>query len=386
MAPVHSYCVRHAAPAPPGRPGMIGAPDAWSLVTRALFPAADRGGRIVSLLQGADELWPDVVELSGDHLVTPAAWLGLRRPELAPHVPAEAAHYLQTLHALNVERNERILAQLDEMLAALRRRSVTPLLLKGGAQLKLNVHGDLGARVLTDLDLLVQKDSFAAARSALDELGYRPIPDEGSRFHHDEPLAREGDRASVELHWSPLGRRAANVLADGTFWQRATLVSNTAQQFYVLGPNDSVMLLFAHGQIVDRHADTFQISLRALQDLVALTAFHGDRIDWERLTADLAGYGYESEWLNFLYVAQRVTGIQLPGSLRFGLRQRAHYALCVAALVSGRIDDMLTRLSSLSRHEMRLRYGGNPSGWEINARRLRFLTERARSRLFSRSV
>jgi hypothetical protein len=326
-------------------------------------------------------MWPAVVDLAGRHLVTPALWLGLRAPENRRHLPQDAVQYLQALYDLNAERNRRILAQLDEILGAFNRASIKPLLLKGGAYLKLNAHKGIGARTLTDLDILVQRDSFTVARAALDQIGYRPMG-EGTRFHHDDPLVREGDVTSVELHWSPLGRRAANVLGDGAFWTRALETTDEAGSFYVLAPTDAVMLTFAHSQIVDRHAQTFQISLRALQDVVALAELYGDRIDWRQLAADSSSYGYGPEWLNFLYVAARITGVRLDAASRFGFRQMAYYALCEAGRQSPFIGRWLFRLAQLSKHEIRGYYGGNPGPWGTNFRRLRFIADRLQMRWF----
>src|SRR5690606_16229368 len=131
-----------------------------------------------------------------------------------------ARHYLETLHAMNVARNRDMAAQLEETIEALNHRGISPMLLKGAAYLMLGTHGDAGARVTSDLDLLILDEQIETARDTLHALGYSPkARTDRPGHHHLAPLVRDGSPAAVELHRDVLVPWAQRILPTRAVWK-----------------------------------------------------------------------------------------------------------------------------------------------------------------------
>ena len=98
--------------------------------------------------------WEPVVELAGEHYMTPALYSALRGKGLLDVVPAELRDYLAAIHSLNCERNRRLVAQAFEIGGILNKIGIEPLLMKGVGNLLVGVYPDSGVRMAGDIDLL----------------------------------------------------------------------------------------------------------------------------------------------------------------------------------------------------------------------------------------
>ena len=141
-------------------------------------------------LDAAD--WPAVIALANHTLLTPALFASLDRSGRVGGLPAEVGEYLRFIHDCNRDRNRRLSAQLGEVVAALNRRGVVPLLLKGAVPLFLASDDRFSSRMTSDLDLAVEATEEPLALACLAELGYGEL--EG-----DRGMARARDAGPVEI-------------------------------------------------------------------------------------------------------------------------------------------------------------------------------------------
>src|SRR5712691_5071934 len=82
--------------------------------------------------RGPEVAWELLIEASSHHYVTPAlAWCIKDQPD----APSEVRDYLDTVLALNAQRNEALLAGLARIVDALNAIAIEPVLLKGAARL-----------------------------------------------------------------------------------------------------------------------------------------------------------------------------------------------------------------------------------------------------------
>ena len=116
--------------------------------------------------------WKAVVSLANNHLLTPAMWVLLTKKNLTDKLPDELRDYLRELHQLSKERNAQLRAQLLEAVRQLNRIDIAPVLLKGAMHLVTDVYGDPGARIMSDIDLLVPGENIEDCLTALHGLGY----------------------------------------------------------------------------------------------------------------------------------------------------------------------------------------------------------------------
>jgi hypothetical protein len=114
-----------------------------------------------------------LVALAGQHLVSPALWPGLVARGLEGSFEPDLRDYLDALHALNAQRNRRLVSQARELAEALNACAIEPIFLKGTAQLLLGLYPDPGLRLIGDMDVLVDADRLDVAAAALRSVGYR---------------------------------------------------------------------------------------------------------------------------------------------------------------------------------------------------------------------
>src|SRR6476660_1624248 len=119
--------------------------------------------------------WQSVIALANRTLLTPALYSALALSGEINRLPDDVREYLGFIHDRNWERNMRLGAQLAEAVAALNRRSIVPLLLKGAVPLFLSPANRIPARMTSDLDLSVEAADEAGAQECLGELDYTPL-------------------------------------------------------------------------------------------------------------------------------------------------------------------------------------------------------------------
>ena len=215
---------------------------------------AGLGGRP---LAGTD--WDAVIALANHTLLTPALCAALRSTGELDRLPADAAEFLAFIHGRNRERNLRLRDQLAEAVAALNRRRITPILLKGAAPL-FALDGAPPTRMTSDLDIGVPPPCLSAARNCLTRLGYAAEP--GAR-----EFARAGDGGVVDLRASA---------APGVETERAGL------RAVIPRAETRALHWILHDLLKEGDYWRGRIDLRHLRDLAELAE---EGVDWDLVRA-----------------------------------------------------------------------------------------------------
>ena len=200
--------------------------------------------------------WRDVAALSRFHQVYGLLLQGLQTlPEVlaASGIEAElrAAHKRQALAVM------RQLATLRQALDCFREQDVPVLALKG-LPLSERLCGTPFARRSVDVDLLVDRDSFAACRQMLLAKGFRAQSD-----YRETPARRRWDamtgktqtfihgdgpaRVAVELHWRLLANPHYIDTAFKPLYQRRSSTRIGSTHVPTLGEADEFVYLMCHG-------------------------------------------------------------------------------------------------------------------------------------------
>jgi len=236
-----------------------------------------------------------------------AAWTAWAKGRDLAHIDASSFALLATVYsrlrgsgALGAEesrlagiwrwswaRNELTLRAAARVLALFSSAGVPCVALKG-LPLLLLCHGDRGARVMFDADLLVPEDRLADAWRILREDGWTPKhadpPPRVRPFLHAVPFTHTSG-AAIDLHWKPLPFEGTPGAWEGV---RARAVPGTVNGTPALFPDpvDLALLAVAHGLRPDPHA-----ALRWVVDLVALLRSRDGRFDWAALHARAGAWG-----------------------------------------------------------------------------------------------
>lgn len=159
---------------------------------------------IQNLIKSNEIPWPIFVKIASDHLVLPTIYVNFREHKMLEFLPVELNQHLQYIYNLNVDRNRKILFQIEELNALLSEADICPIYLKGAGNLLDNLYPDIGSRIMGDIDFLVHENEFLKAVDVLVNNGYynklKFIPEFHFRYKHFPRLAKKGMSAEVEVH------------------------------------------------------------------------------------------------------------------------------------------------------------------------------------------
>jgi hypothetical protein len=324
--------------------------------------------------------WEAVVSLANNHLLTPAMWVALKKKNLTAELPDELRDYLHELHQMSKERNAKLRAQLLEAVRRLNRIDITPVLLKGAMHLVTDVYGDTGARIMTDIDLLVPREKIDACLPALHDLGYEAEEDIHNDYHEDHhhcaPLFRPGDYGSLEIHRSLTENTYADILPTEIGLAEAQPLEFQGLSMKVLSPTHRLLHNILHSQLVDHnHADGI-FPLRSLHEVVTESTANQQRVDWSIIQSRMEQHKRGKALGAYLYMAHTLFGMSFPKGMEKTLSSQLYYQRCCAQLSWQWVNQWGLRLGRYSADTMHRRYGcGN--GW-IAVNRARFQQFRGR--------
>jgi hypothetical protein len=264
--------------------------ETFRLLAYCLRPILD--GRSVAIPDQPID-WRHLVAASSDHLVAPALGWSLRG---APHVPSDVFECFEALLALNGSRNDVILETLESAALALNSRGITPVLLKGAAEIVGQLYPDPGMRVLGDLDLLVPEMALRESAAALREVGLvvvNPRVRFDGQSHHLPSLIHPDSKVSIELHWQALPARHRTLVDSARCIRQSVEASWRSARVAIAEPTERVAHTVAHAQVVDEHYWRGIPRFRSLLELALLRRRYRDEIDWPLIEQRfrVAGFG-----------------------------------------------------------------------------------------------
>jgi len=310
--------------------------------------------------------WEAVVSLANNHLLTPAMWVVLNKKNLSDELPDELRDCLRELHQLSKERNAQLQTQLLEAVRQLNRIDITPVLLKGAMHLVTDLYGDSGARIMTDIDLLVPREKIDECLTALHGLGYEAEQDIHSDYHEDHhhcaPLFRPGDYGSLEIHRGLTDSPTVDILPTETGLAEAQPLEFQGLCMKVLSPTHRLLHNILHSQLVDHNYADGIIPLRSLHEVITESTANQKCVDWSIIQSRMEQHKRGNALRAYLYMAHTLFGMPFPEGMGKTLPSRLYYQRCCAQLSWELANEWGLRLGRYSTDTMRKRYGcGN--GW-----------------------
>lgn len=239
--------------------------------------------------------WAELLELSSHQMVTSQLGIILKNNSHAwKAVQTEEAAYLDEIVSLNAQRNVQLIQQTIEIIQALNKLNIVPLIMKGTAQLLLLEERYYGYRMQMDIDLLVHPSDMQQATQSLKKLGYQyskegenglePVPDELAlsllasykQHKHLPPLVKDGARAAVELHRHLYSKRYQKYYDISEVFERSKLTNINKLSWHQLSFEDECQLLLTGGYIDPRLKPSFSLPLRLVRDYLDLKE-HSDK-------------------------------------------------------------------------------------------------------------
>lgn len=213
----------------------------------------------------------DLIWLCSNELVIPVLYLKFRKYGLLDVLPNEYVEQLQEIYELNLERNLKILEQMDEIGASLNHAKIAQVYLKGTGNLLDNVYSDVGERMIGDIDFLVTEKDFVKTTEILMGQGYlTPLQTDGADIlspdhHHFPNLTKKDAPAVVEVHRVPVGAKySKQFTSEMVFGERKSIPSKT--NVFVPSDKHKFILNFIHSQLSNSGHRHWIPSLRDFYD------------------------------------------------------------------------------------------------------------------------
>lgn len=342
---------------------MIG-PTGKRLALRGLLDGlhvdpARRGRNLASLTPDA---WASVIRLANDHLLAPALGSSLADVCKDGALPDDVCGYLDLLRRSNGRRNDAIRRQALELLAALNRRGIRPLLLKGALALFADGDRDPAARMMADIDIAVPAAQRHGAEDVLGALGYGAAHRYPEGHHAVGEFERAGDPAPVDLHLELIDQRYILPI-DGVF-ERAHRVEIQGVAFLVPDATDRILHVLLHAQI--HHLGNFyrgRVALGQLHDFATIVAEHGRNANWTVIDGCMREHRLTAALDSYLVAARDLFGLGWPLDRPPGRTGQRHARLCRLQLFLPGLGAIVVPAGNLRAafawHRMRAGYGGH---------------------------
>ena len=266
---------------------------------------------LISSFQGhlpPDQDWPAVLNLANRAWLSPALYVDLKRNGRLSETPKPVRDYLELLHERNHERNRRLRAQLLDATAALNRRGVEPILLKGAVSLFKADDESLGSRMLSDLDIHIRPLEMLETKAVLQSLGYRDLGS-GREFGRDQ------DVGVIELHDGPNPRSAKYLSND--LRSSSTKMELAGALAWIPNPTAQALHLIVHDMIKDGDYWSLRLELRHLRELANLASSPGG-IHWEQLRMLMSDKIGRKALILQAKALEELFDVEIPGDLRAG--------------------------------------------------------------------
>jgi len=324
--------------------------------------------------------WGNIVGLVNHHLLTPAMWLALNKKALIDELPVDLAAYLHDLYQLNCERNHQLRNQLLEAVRQLNHNGIIPVLLKGAKHLVTEIYSGPGARIMTDIDLLVRQEDITSSLDSLIELGYEPVEDKHGDYHeehhHCSPMFRSGAYGAIEIH-----RRLAEypyeliLPTELVLAETEPLIVEQAHM-RVLTPTHRILHNIVHSQLIDHLHDNGTIPLRSLHEVYCEQAAYSSHIDWAMISRQMNNNKRGRVLRAYLFMMKTLYGSPSSSEARPTLAAHLYYQRCRAQLAWRKAHEWGLRYGRYSPDMLNDQYGYG-RGWGATFRsRMRRLAEK----------
>ncbi len=204
--------------------------------------------RIVEILsEGVD--WSYVRDTAVRHGIIPLLYKRLKR-DMGNLVPNEVIFDFKSLFLSNYVHNYRSTERLLQILDNFNNSGIEAIPFKGPA-LAVQVHGDIGMRSFSDLDILINDKDFEKMYDKLIKIGYIPLyPIDSKTKKYLAMIGKDltflGNGQHLDVHWK-LTERFLSVSFDmDLLWQRSDLISFNQRDIRIISQEDTVIQLCVH--------------------------------------------------------------------------------------------------------------------------------------------
>jgi len=227
---------------------------------------------IEARLKKNDINWEFVVEVSTSHYVFPAMYCALKREGFLQYLPQELLNFMEHVADTNRDRNTQIISQAKELNTFLLSHNITPIFIKGTANLLAGLYNDITERMVGDIDFLFSSQDYPKAIQVLKEYGYCKQKQLATKYpypwsKHYPRLIKKETIAAIEIHDKLLIEDYTQEFNYNTIKSSIQVIDNVA----MLSDGNMLNLSILSNQINDFRFHYKTINLRNAYDVFLLS-------------------------------------------------------------------------------------------------------------------
>jgi len=280
-----------------------------------ISPGITDKNRAKDIVLSDDTEWTDIIEFANKHLLIPTLYTALQYKHCFSLIKDELVKdYLETVYGYNEARNKAILKQLQRIANIFSEIGVKPILLKGAAALSEEYYNDIGARVMSDIDILVPEDKLFECVELLESKGgYKAIDTTRELFssHHWRRLYSEEGTAALELHFKSLYSNSYSYFPNEILTEHLK-PSKQIDNAMVIEPIFDLYHVFLHSEISDHAYEDKALALKNLHHGAMIISSLGQTIEWKELEEIINLNNLTQKWGDYLYMQQALFQVNIP--------------------------------------------------------------------------
>jgi hypothetical protein len=220
--------------------------------------------------------------------------------------------YLAHLTAANRARNRELQTELAAVARRLAAHDIPVLLLKGAATFTDDLYADDGARLMSDLDLLIPEDRVHQAQNLLIAEGFVENPEDRrkydtfplmARHSHLAPLHHPAQKAVIELHYKVAYGQSGRVISAEEAWAASVAAAIDGTPVRVLNPTLRLLHNALHAALPHLEFLRGHFVLRDLAEFAALAHRYGPAIDRAALFKRIERHCLHSEFATYARIS-----------------------------------------------------------------------------------
>ncbi len=308
--------------------------DTYGLLALLLTPWQDQHllTRLRTAIERGQVDWAALWRIAYAERCGPLLYARLRADGLWPSLPGENQGLQRNNYLTNVVRNEGFRQALDEVLSAFHGADIEAILFKGAATFYDDLYADPGARTLADLDILVRPADLARAQQVLTGLGYLFDEDfvaldglaTDCRHHHLAPCRKPDSPVEIELHYNTVYAQAGRAFPVDRVWADHQVIESAGLSVGLPSPAHRLLHNTVHALLPHREFIRSQVALREVMEFAYLVQTYGQVLSWRDWYQQGLGHGLGIQFLAYLCLVERLTGMPYPPQLPRSRRAEWH--------------------------------------------------------------
>lgn len=263
--------------------------------------------------------WDYIVETSISEGVAGVLFCKIKKNNLEEMIPVKACQYLQKQYNSNLMKNMSMLGELKEILGRFKDEGIPFIMLKGVA-LAEHIYPSIAMRGMSDIDILVKKDSLQKVDSCLSSFGCFPRDSSVARAVNNPvgylaslDYRRDMASLSIHIHWHlvntsvPAYMFASQIDMD-RIWKMSVSAMIADVESLILSPSHLIIYLCEHALRIGHSFDR----LILIYDIFQSIKTYEKSVDWDFIIRESKDFNLSRLLYFSLTIVRGYSSLRIP--------------------------------------------------------------------------